>query len=465
MIPLCFNAETGATEGQKILRRARLIRGPDSSYNRDMCALNLMVGLCLAGMAMAADSPADRTEQALNMVLAGHYDSFYALFSAQMRAAISLEAYAQQSAQIFGSLGKPTQIDPPQVRSIAGYTVVVIPLHWPAVSLNFQVSWASDGKVAGTFLRPTAPPPYQEPAYSHPEMFTAREVTIGSDRWKLPGTLLVPKGKGPFAGVVLVHGSGPNDRDESVGGVRVFRDLAEGLASRGVAVLRYDKRTKVYPAECQADPNFTMTEETVVDAVRALALLRTEPLIDPHRVFVLGHSQGAYMAPRIMQADPKLAGAILLAGNVRPLEELILEQTEYLAKLKGVTEAERAQLEALRHNPSAALAGLPEKYRDDLKNYNPVTLAKSIDVPMLILQGERDYQVTMKDFDLWKTGLAGRKNVTLLSLPGLNHLFVAGEGPSSPEEYEKPAHVAAEVIDQIAVWIGRQASASDSLQR
>jgi dipeptidyl aminopeptidase/acylaminoacyl peptidase len=240
-----------------------------------------------------------------------------------------------------------------------------------------------------------------------------------------------------------------------VGGVRVFRDLAEGLASRGIAVLRYDKRTKVYPENWTADKNLTMTDETVTDAVRALALLRTEPAIDPQRVFVLGHSQGGYMAPRIMKADARLAGAIVMAGNARPLEEVILDQNEYAAQLKGnLTDTERAQLEALRKNPKLALLSFPEKYRDDLKDYDPVALAKRIDIPMLILQGERDFQVSMKDFSAWKAGLQGRANATSRSFPKLNHLFVAGGGKSTPEEYQEENHVAPEVIE-IAAWIAK----------
>jgi len=253
---------------------------------------------------------------------------------------------------------------------------------------------------------------------------------------------------------VLVHGSGPNDRDESVGGVRVFRDLAEGLASRGIAVLRYDKRTRVYPKQCATDPNFTMTRETVDDAVVAAALLRAQPAIDPRGVFVLGHSQGGYMMPRIMQADPKLAGAIVMAGSVRPIEELIVEQTEYLSRLHGEPTAEQqSQLDAIRKDPWRVLPGVGEKYKADLKDYNAPAVAAASPVPMLILQGERDYQVRMKDYELWKSGLAHKKNVTMHSYPKLNHLFVAGDGPSTPEEYEQPGHVAAEVIDEIARWV------------
>ncbi len=279
-------------------------------------------------------------------------------------------------------------------------------------------------------------------------------MTVGNDQWKRPGELTLPKGTGPFPGVVLVHGSGPNDRDESVGSTKIFRDLAEGLASRGIAVLRYDKRNWVYREKCAADPNFTMNQETVDDAVRALALLRAQEGIDPRRVFMLGHSQGGYMAPRILKGDPKLAGAIVMAGNVRPLEHLIVEQNEYAAALKGnLTPAEQETLAEMRRNPSSAVSFLPEKYLLDLKGYNPAEEARKLNVPMLILQGERDFQVTMKDFSLWKAAVGARGDVTMRSYPKLNHLFIAGEGKSSPVEYEKPGHLDPAVIEDIVKWV------------
>jgi alpha-beta hydrolase superfamily lysophospholipase len=115
-------------------------------------------------------------------------------------------------------------------------------------------------------------------------------------------------------------------------------------------------------------------------------------------------------------------------------------------------------LAAIRRDPWVVLPGATEKYKADLKDYNPPALAAASAVPMLILQGERDYQVRMKDFDLWKTGLAHKKDVTMRSYPKLNHLFVAGEGQSAPEEYDKPAHVSPEVIGDIADWIHARAS-------
>ncbi|MGA2135199.1 MAG: alpha/beta fold hydrolase [Bryobacteraceae bacterium] len=406
--------------------------------------------------ATLAQTLEERTRQALDLVLAGKYAAFYSQFSPEMKKAITLETYAAQAGQLMTTLGKPLSQDAPETRHIGDAVNVTIPLHWAPASLNFIVSWNAAGQIQGTWFVPpkSEAAPYQTAAYSRPDSFSSRDVTVGADEWKLPGTLTVPNGKGPWPAVVLVHGSGPNDRDETVEGVRVFRDLAEGLSSRGIAVLRYDKRTKVHPHECAADPNFTMTSETVDDAVRAAALLRTEEGIDPRRIYVLGHSQGGYMMPRIMQGDTHLAGVIVMAGSVRPLEELIVEQFEYLYRLKGpLTDSQREKLDIIRKDPWKVLPGVTEKYRADLKDYHPVLIAAQSAEPMLILQGERDYQVSMKDFALWKAGLGPKENVTFRSYTKLNHLFVAGEGKSTPEEYAKPAHVAPEVIDDITGWI------------
>ena len=149
---------------------------------------------------------------------------------------------------------------------------------------------------------------------------------------------------------MLVHGSGPNDRDETILANKPFRDLAWGLASKGIAVLRYEKRTKEHSAKLMADGivNFTVKEETTDDALSAAAQLRVTDGIDPKRIFVLGHSLGGTLAPRIGQADPHLAGLIILAGATRPLEDLMVEQTRYLLSLHGQpSEEEQANLNQL----------------------------------------------------------------------------------------------------------------------
>jgi len=287
---------------------------------------------------------------------------------------------------------------------------------------------------------------------------------VGSGEWALPGTLTTPVGPGPFPAVVLVHGSGPNDRDETVEANKPFRDLALGLAFWGIAVLRYEKRTRQYADKVKDVAGFTVQQETVADALTAVALLRGQPGIDPRRVFVLGHSLGGLVLPRIGQSQPALAGLIVMAGPARPLEDLILDQVSYLAALDGVVsdaekkqieglQAEVAKVKAVRPGATDAVLGAPASYWLDLQGYDPPQAAKYLPQPMLILQGERDYQVTTADFAGWKKVLASKPNVTFKRYPKLDHLFLAGEGKSSPAEYGKPGHVDQAVVEDVAAWI------------
>src|SRR4051794_36392117 len=145
--------------------------------------------------------------------------------------------------------------------------------------------------------------------------FTEEPVVVGSGEWALPGTLTLPTGTGPFPAVVLVHGSGPHDRDETIGPNKPFRDLAWGLATRGIAVLRYEKRTKEHGAKFVKENTYTLRSEVIDDVRAAVALLRSHRSVDPKRIFVAGHSQGAVAAPRVAELEPGLGGVILLAGN------------------------------------------------------------------------------------------------------------------------------------------------------
>lgn len=277
-------------------------------------------------------------------------------------------------------------------------------------------------------------------------------------------------GAGPFPAVVLLQGSGPSDRDETQGPNKPFRDLAWGLGSRGIAVLRYDKRSNVHNARFAALPRITVREEIVDDALAAVALLRRTGKIDPRRVYVLGHSLGGTVAPRIGKADPAIAGLIVMAGLTRPLGATMVDQLTYLAELDGaVSEDEKKQIDAVREEvrrieglkegATGMVLQAPASYWLDLRGYDPAGTAKQLAQPLLILQGGRDYQVTMEDFQGWQKALAGRKDVTFKSYPKLNHFFLEGEGRSTPLEYAKAGHVAQAVIEDIAGWILKRPAA------
>jgi fermentation-respiration switch protein FrsA (DUF1100 family) len=235
-------------------------------------------------------------------------------------------------------------------------------------------------------------------------------------------------------------------------------------------VLRYEKRTKEHADKLAAvQDSITVNEETIEDALAAVSLLREEESIDPERVFVLGHSLGGTLIPRIGAVDSEIAGLIVMAGASRPLEDLMLEQLRFLASLDGnVSQQEQSQLNEVEQqvarikdpklspDSSELLLGAAPAYWLDLRDYNPPELALTLNQPMLILQGERDYQVTLEDFEGWTQHLSSRPNATFKIYPELNHLFMPGEGPSMPAEYDTPGHVAERVVDDIANWIKQQ---------
>jgi dienelactone hydrolase len=357
-----------------------------------------------------------------------------------------------------------------------GHSAVIITCEFEKAALPIRVVFDQERRVAGLFCAPAEMVfEYTPPGYAEPDAFHEKDVIVGTGEWALPGTLTLPVGHGSFPAVVLVHGSGPNDRDESSGPNRPFRDLAWGLASQGIAVLRYEKRTKQHGHKYGSVLRPTVKEETVDDALAAVALLRKTEEIDTNRIFVLGHSLGGTLVPRIGKADPGIAGFIVLAGAVKPLEDALLEQATYMCSLDGVvSKEEEASLEWIKElvakiknlKPSdvdspAYLYGSPASYWLDLRGYNPPEAAKELKQPMLILQGERDYQVTMDNFQGWRTALSSRRNVSCRSYPELNHLFIEGIGKSAPSEYDMPGHVAEIVIDDIAGWIKKPSGVHD----
>jgi dienelactone hydrolase len=348
-----------------------------------------------------------------------------------------------------------------------------IPCEFEKTTLDFKVAFDKEGKITGFFLVPAkATHTFDPPPYAKRDSFTESTVTIGKGEWEVPGTLTMPKGDGPFPGVVLLAGSGPNDRDGTLGPNKPLRDLAWGLATRGIAVVRYDKRTNVHGAKMVRAGKVTVKEEVLDDALSAAALLRKQKGVDPKKVFIAGNSLGAVAAPRLGELDPSLAGLVLLASYTRSFPDVILEQFEYLfSALEKPTAEDKAKMDELRKQvarlkdpkladiPASELPfGVKGDYYLSLFALDPPAIARKIKQPLLILQGERDYQVTMQDFEGWKKALADRKGVTYKSYPNLTHIFTLcpGKGKVRREDYDKPSHVAEEVVKDIAEWIKRQ---------
>ena len=427
-----------------------------------LLALALLVPPCASAQNAAPDARATASAL-LDHLDAGEYAQAEAMFGADMAAAVPVDKLKAVWESLPAQAGEAKGRGEPANESANGAQMVAIPLHYAKVELVAKVVVADDGKIVGFLIQPAPPPP--APAVAADASFHETDFSVDEGERALPGTLAMPNGEGPFPAVVLVHGSGPQDRDETIGANKPFLDIARGLAAQGIAVLRYEKRTQARPQDF-ANRDFSVDDETTSDAVLAVAALRNTPGIDSNRVFVLGHSQGGMMAPRIAAKSGHVAGLVLLAAPSRSLLDIVIEQNRRLAVLDDgkTSDAERAAIDNLveqvrltrdpKTDPSTkTVLGLPVGYWRSVDALDPVKDAETDALPMLVLQGARDIQVVDADWQGWKAAFHDDPKVTFKLYEKLNHLGIAGEGEGSLAEYMQPGHVDAQLIDDVAAWV------------
>lgn len=393
-------------------------------------------------------------------------------FAPRLRAVVSADTLAAgwageiaKSGRVI-SVGAATTEPGPE----PGLVLATVPLTCERSDLTVAMSLDDDGMMHGLLITPSSTESWRAPSYAKPRRFTERDVVLDEGSLAVPGTLTLPRRGDPHPGVVLLGGGGEFDRDESSGPNKPLKDLAWGLASRGVAVIRFDKVTFTHRGVID-EPGFTMSDEYVPHAVAAARLLQREPCVDASRVFVVGHSMGGRVAPRVAAAEASIAGLVVLAGDTQPMQRAIVRVAHHLATTSPevVPESLLAELKRQAANvdapdlsaatPASELPfGWPASYWLDLRDDDPVGTAAALRKPMLILQGGRDYQVTEED-DLagWREGLGGRPEVTIRVFPADDHLFFRGSEPSTPADYMRPQHVDRLVIRDIATWMKRSA--------
>jgi len=419
-------------------------------------------------------APVEVVLSALELARAGRFAEIRELFAPPVRPLLTPEALEAGWNTELARQGPITNVGVPLAEPTGTGTVVIkVAVTCERGGFALIAPVTEQSQLAGLQLAPlgAAEPiaPWEPPAYADPESFGEHAVSLGTDALAVDGTLSVPHRPGPLPAVVLLAGSGSLDRDETIGRNKPFKDLAWGLATNGVAVLRFDKVTYSHASDLQHAERFTLSDEYLPHALAAVECLRAHPAIDDARIFLLGHSLGGTVAPRIAAAEPSVAGLILLAGGAQPLHWVLVRQFTYLASLRPDDEsASRPVIERLTEQakridgpdlspttPASELPlGAPASYWLDLRDYDPAALAATLDKPMLILQGGRDYQVTVADdLALWQAALSDHPEVTIRVYPELNHLFAPGSGPSTPAEYEPAQHVDARVIADIAQWL------------
>src|SRR5271157_2311659 len=414
----------------------------------------------------------------VNQLVARQFDKVESQFDDQMKAALPVAKLPEVWDSLLAQVGPFKSIAASKVMEKQGLAAAIITCEFQRASLDAKIYMDAQGRVKGLFFEPAsgsaeaapAEAEWQPPSYAKPDRFRERDTTIISGRWQLPGVLTLPNIKSAVPAVVLVQGSGPHDQDESIGPNKPFADLAYGLASQNIAVLRYVKRTKKYGADSKSDAPFTVKDEVTDDAIAAVALLAKMPEVNKRQIYVLGHSLGGMLAPRIAAGDPQVAGIIIMAGTARPLEKVVVEQVKYIAGLIGTqtpedkkqiekAEAIAAQVESPSLKPDTMVdffgSPIPGSYFLDLRNYDPGKVAAGLKIPILVLQGGRDYQVTSADFEVWKNALANDPRATLKFYPAYTQLFMpgAGSGPASPDDYSVTGNVSQDVVNDIAHWI------------
>ena len=396
-----------------------------------------------------------------------NYNAAYNYFSINITVQLSLEQFKSLWNYYTSTYGSVESIQGSTQSYEQGFDIVRINCTFAdRYVITFRLVFDDKKEISGFWTDKIEPiNPYIAPGYVDTDSFNEYDVTVGMGIWELPGTITIPNGSGPFPVVVLVHGSGPNDRDETIGPNKPFKDLAWGLASNDIIVLRYDKRTNVYPEETAVDINLTVEEEVIDDAVEAVKLLQTYSEVNQSRIYVLGHSLGGMLSPKIANSDGNISGIVMLAAPARPLEDLIYNQTRYLAEIDGFIDENETlainmieeaveKIKTLNISENEKVLSIYKKYWEYLNNYNQVDIADKLEINILLLQGKRDYQVTFEDdYNIWNNTLSDNTNAMLKTYNTLNHLFITGEGIPTNTEYLTEGHVYEDVIVDISNWI------------
>ena len=399
-----------------------------------------------------------------DLFVAGKFDEAHNYFSDEGKAKVTPENLKQFWSNMEGSFGKAKSLDATSSRTQGDYFAVTVSGEFQFGKQDFMLLFDKTEKLVGLHLPPKQIT-YRSAGYADSTLFTEKTTYIQTPGHQLAAVITVPKDGNSFPIVVLVHGSGPNDMDETVGPNKPFKDIAAGLAVNGIASIRYVKRTLVYPNEF--GNAYTVKEEVLDDALQAVALAKTVQGVDTKKIYVLGHSLGGMLAPRIATLSPDLKGIILAAAPARSLTDIIIEQNKYMVTVtkdttaamqkmlsEAITAIEKTRINKLgKIKPDSVILGLPASYWVDLNNYDQVAIAKKLKQRILVIQGGHDFQVTETDYNLWNNALSQNPNVTLKLYPTYNHLFSEQQEKGTTAQYQTPGNVEQRLIEDLADWI------------
>jgi pimeloyl-ACP methyl ester carboxylesterase len=410
-----------------------------------------------------------QTDSCFYYIKNGKAANVYERFSDDMKRQLSVSQMEDTWATMEMQVGELLQENPTSIDELNGNFIATKLLKFEKYSLNFRVTYDSASTIVGLFFLP-ATQGYKTPDYVTSLNFTEYKITFGKEPYLIEGTLSLPRTDSKVPLAIIVHGSGPMDRDGTLSPNKMYKDIAWGLASKGIATFRYDKRTYIYGMMMLGNKDsekMTIEEEVVQDVLLAIEALSTQTGIDQKQIWIVGHSQGGMVAPMLASKSKKIKGIVMLAANARPLQDLLIEQVDYLQRIsEDQSEASKQKTEQIiRQANYAKQENLPlttptdslpfgsnAAYWNYLNQYNQVKTAKKLKkTKIYIMQGQRDYQVTTEDYNIWRRELGEKADGILYEK--LNHLFMEGKGQPNPAEYMKQNNVAIQVIDQLVHWI------------
>lgn len=406
------------------------------------------------------------TRQLVENLRAERYEEVYGSFSTDLRRKISADEINMMWSGFIESHDSLVGIN--EITRSTKDTLILTETQVDFVQKSYilQLSINKAGAICGIFFR-NMNIPHTPPDYVNTLAFYELKIPVPVQGISSEGVFSVPKKEGKHPLVIIAGGSGPTDKDATSGPNKMYKDLAWALAAEGIAVYRFDKRTK-NPANIDVKKvdQFTMHDEYVDDLVHIIETFSKNEHIDAKRIFIMGHSQGGFMLPYFAKTCKGIAGYIGLAANYHSLLELMPYQFEYLSD-STTRETYEALAEKCRYmsrhlkdesyDKDSCMPGLSMTYIKHMEANKPeVLIGKLKNKPVLLIQGERDYQVPPAELELWKAQLKNNRKFEWKVYPKLNHHLMEGEGKPSPAEYSKPANVPEYVPDAIATWIRKQ---------
>lgn len=433
----------------------------------------LMCVLMLSPLARMEQGQAEAAQQLMDLLSRQQYEALFDQSSKPMQEALASAKGYQQIWEAFElQYGSFESLAVGESVSQEEYQVFRVDCYFERARLTLGVALDQQNLLSGLFVQNV-----EEAGIMQEDLQEGEEELLlrPQEPDETVGLLQLPPGEGPFPAVVLIHGSGGSDRDESVFGMKPFSDLAKGLAAQGIASLRYDKYTYAHGAKMSQEQarRLTMQEEYLNDALAAAALLAKDRRIG--RVYLLGHSQGAQAAIRAAAQLPagSLSGLVLLCGTPNSMADLYLRQVRDALDLPGVDPAQReaALLNLAREQERmASLATMPEEdlimevffnafsgwYLKDERSVDYQQLLDELQLPLLIIQGGKDWQVKREEGLLaWQALLGDSPDVAYKEYADMTHLLFDLQQASTgtAKDYAPPQPVSDQLIADIANWV------------